>query len=81
MLFAVLACNLVHAQPGAVNEQRATGKHWNTPEAFATFPQPPSALPLASIIVGLVTGVTGTFANAVVFVVFGLKDARVTSGR
>jgi len=53
----------------------------NTPEAFATFPQPPSALPLASIIVGLVTGVTGTFANAVVFVVFGLKNARVTSGR
>jgi len=32
-------------------------------------PPLPPALPLASIVVGLVTGVTGTVANAVVFVV------------
>jgi len=35
---------------------------------FPPFPGPP-ALPLASIMVGLVTGVTGMCANAVVFVV------------
>jgi len=37
-------------------------------QAFPPFPQPPP-LPLASILVGLVTGVTGMCANAVVLVV------------
>ena len=40
----------------------------NAQQAFTPFPQPP-VLPIASLVVGLVTGVTGMFANAVVFVV------------
>ena len=40
----------------------------NTSQTPTPFPGPP-ALPMASIVVGLVTGVTGTCANAVVFVV------------
>jgi len=40
----------------------------NASQAFPPFSQPP-ALPIASIAVGLLTGVTGMFANAVVFVV------------
>jgi len=44
----------------------------NTSQTFASLPQPPvapPALPIASIVVGLATGVTGMCANAVVFVV------------
>jgi len=40
----------------------------NTSQAVPQFPQPP-ALPIASLVVGMVTGVTGMCANAVVFVV------------
>ena len=40
----------------------------NASQALASFPQPP-VLSIASLVVGLVTGVTGMCANAVVFVV------------
>jgi len=49
----------------------AVGNTENTTQAFPWFPRPPT-LPLASIVVELVTGITGACANAVVFVVLML---------